>query len=102
MEGNTPEAAAALTLEQSEARLLNAVLEASMVKATEGMGEAEIPFRQIMEDVTSAKGEIKPVERIEVLAYLLTNIQEGFEQLLGERYDEDMLEEIFTNFCIGK
>ncbi len=59
-------------------------------------------LRQIAEDVTSAKGEIKPVERIEVLAYLLTNIQEGFEQLLGERYDEDMLEEIFTNFCIGK
>ena len=59
-------------------------------------------LKHIAEDVTSAKGEIKPVERIEVLAYLLTNIQEGFEQLLGERYDEDMLEEIFANFCIGK
>ena len=55
-----------------------------------------------IEDISKVKEVIKNEMPIDIIAMFIKNILEDLNSITGEEVSEDIINEIFAKFCLGK
>ena len=59
-------------------------------------------FTQVADDLENALLGLKSNKTLELVAEDLKNSRNGLDELLGKKFSDSLLGDIFSSFCIGK
>ena len=62
----------------------------------------EVLFRQVVSDLNSAVEGLLNNETLEIVAEDLKNARTNLDEIVGVKFSDSLLGDIFNSFCIGK